>query len=77
MLKNFKLGDKVESVIKAVVPNVIIKKVQGKTEEGKEPDCGCAKRKQWLNNLTFLRVAPDLWKLYLSFSGVLQILHYD
>ena len=52
MLKNFKLGDKVEAVIKAIVPNAIIKKVQGETEEGKEPDCGCAKRKQWLNNLT-------------------------
>ena len=29
MLKNFKLGDKVEAVIKAVVPKAIIKKVQG------------------------------------------------
>jgi len=49
MLKNFKLGDKVESVIKAVVPKKIIEKVQGeKGEEG----CGCAKRKKWLNNLT-------------------------
>ena len=49
MLKNFKLGDKVESVIKAVVPKKVIEKVQGK--EG-EKGCGCAKRKQWLNNLT-------------------------
>jgi hypothetical protein len=52
MLKNFKLGDKVEAVIKAVVPQAIIKKVQGETEEGKEPGCGCAKRKKWLNELT-------------------------
>ena len=52
MLKNFKLGDKGEAVIKAVVPQAIIKKVQGTTEEGKEPGCGCAKRKKWLNELT-------------------------
>lgn len=52
MLKNFKLGDKVEAVIKAVVPEVIIKKVQGEPKEGEEPGCGCAKRKKWLNNLT-------------------------
>jgi hypothetical protein len=52
MLKNFKLGDKVEAVIKALVPNAIIKKVQGETKEGEEPSCGCAKRKKWLNELT-------------------------
>ena len=52
MLKDLRLGDKVEAVIKTVVPKAIIKKVQGETTEGKEPGCGCAKRKQWLNNLT-------------------------
>jgi hypothetical protein len=49
MLKNFKLGDKVEAVIHAIVPKYVIKKVQG---SGSEPGCGCAKRKEWLNNLT-------------------------
>jgi len=52
MLKDLKLGDRLEAVIKAIVPRKIIEKVQGKTEEGKEPDCGCAKRKKWLNELT-------------------------
>ncbi|KKL66960.1 hypothetical protein LCGC14_2139810 [marine sediment metagenome] len=33
MLKDFKLGDKVEAVIKAIVPNAIIKKVEGETTE--------------------------------------------
>lgn len=39
-----KLGDKLEKVIEAVVPAKIVKKV-------KENDCGCDKRKEWLNDL--------------------------
>lgn len=47
MLKNFKLGDKVEAVINAVVPKKIIKSIKEK-----EGGCDCGKRKEWLNNLT-------------------------
>ena len=50
MLKNLKLGDKLEALIKAIVPKKIIEKVQ-EEKEGEE-GCGCAKRKQWLNDLT-------------------------
>lgn len=52
MLKNLKLGDKLEALIKAIIPKAIIKKVQEKEGEDGEEGCGCAKRKKWLNNLT-------------------------
>jgi len=46
MAIEMKLGDKLESLIQAVVPNVIIKAV--KEQDG---GCGCGKRKQALNDL--------------------------
>lgn len=52
MLKNLKLGDKLERLIHAVVPKAIIKKVQGEEDENGECKCKCSKRKEWLNNLT-------------------------
>ena len=39
-----RLGDKVEKVIETVVPKVIL-------DEVKKHDCGCSKRKEWLNKL--------------------------
>ena len=39
-----KLGDKLEKVIETVVPKVILNEV-------KKRDCGCAKRKEKLNDL--------------------------
>jgi len=39
-----RLGDKVEKLIHAVVPKKVIDKVQEK-----EGGCGCAKRKEYLN----------------------------
>lgn len=38
------LGDKLEQIIKAVTPDVIL-------EKAKEGGCGCSKRKAALNNL--------------------------
>lgn len=46
MAIEMKLGDKLESLIEAVVPNVIIKAVKEK-----EGGCGCGARKAALNNL--------------------------
>jgi len=46
-MKDLKLGDKLESLIKAVIPKKVIKAV-----EEKEGGCGCGKKKAWLNNLT-------------------------
>ena len=37
------LGDKVEKAIEKVLPKKLIEKV-------KEKDCGCSKRKKWLND---------------------------
>lgn len=44
-MKDLKLGDQVEKLINAVVPQKIIDKV-------KKSGCGCQKRKDWLNGLT-------------------------
>ena len=41
-----RLGDKVEMLIQATVPDKIIERVKNK-----KGDCGCAKRKQRLNGL--------------------------
>lgn len=38
------LGDKVEKIIEVIIPNSILKKI-------KEEDCGCSKRKEYLNNI--------------------------
>lgn len=46
MSLELKLGDKLESIINAVIPNKIITAVQSK-----DGGCGCAKRKAALNNL--------------------------
>ena len=45
-MANLKLGDKVEKLINAVVPDSIIKKVKEK-----DGGCGCGKRKAKLNEL--------------------------
>ena len=44
-MKDLKLGDKVEKIIETVTPKAILEAV-------KRSDCGCQKRKDWLNGLT-------------------------
>ena len=44
-MKDLKIGDKVEKVINTILPEKLVKKI-------KESDCGCEKRKEWLNDLT-------------------------
>jgi len=43
---NLRLGDKVEALIEATVPNKIIEHVKNK-----EGGCGCAEKKKRLNDL--------------------------
>jgi hypothetical protein len=45
IMKDLKLGDKVESLIENTIPPSIIDMV-------KRNGCGCKGRKDWLNNLT-------------------------